>query len=122
MTFDDFITLAASGRIEAADVERTATAASVSQTEVFDKVARLVAERYADGTYDFPFCDGVMNAIFTYTCATVHVYVELSRFAWGVFEAFDQGEFRGEHVTKALIAAVLNRGYLVYGDGGSPET
>ena len=114
MSLEDLIAVASRGTITTADIQRTATELSASPEELLDRIARRIAEGYTSGDYDFHFCDTVMNQVFAY--ATVTTAHGLSKFAWGIFEAFDQGEFRGEEVTKRLIAAVLSRGFLVFGD------
>lgn len=115
MTVDDLIAIASRGPLNAVDVERAANELGTSAGEMFDRLARRIAEGYASGEYELGICDAAMNEVFGYTHVTTNI--GLSPFAWGVFEAFDQGEFRGEEVTKILIATVLGRGFLKHGDG-----
>ena len=111
---DDLIGAASSRPVLASDVERAVAATGLPPDQALDQLARRIAEGYVTGEYDFGVGDAAMNAIFAYAMATTNL--ELSRFSRGVYEAFDQGEFRGEDVTKCLIAKVLSRGYLVLGD------
>jgi len=115
VNLDDLISVAQREPLKVNDIDRAAMQVGASPAEVLDMVSRRIAEGYANAEYDFALCDAVMNRVFQY--ATNSTDFELSRFAWGVFEAFDQGEFRGEEVTRSLIAAILSRGYLVLGDG-----
>jgi hypothetical protein len=116
VTVNDLISAASHGPLMASDLERAVIATGLATVEVLDRVSRRIAEGYVSGEYDFAIADAVMNAIFGYATASTTASVELSKFAWGVYEAFDQGEFRGEDVTKCLIAVVLRRGYLMRGD------
>jgi hypothetical protein len=118
MTTEDLLRIATSAPglpLPAGIVDRVAAESGQSVNDVLDGVARRVAEGYVAGEYDFELGDPVMNAVFGYT--TVVPGAELSPFAWGIFEAFDQGEFRGEEVTRTLVDIVLRRGYLILGDG-----
>jgi hypothetical protein len=114
VSFDDLIAAAVAETVTAADVERLVTDGTALPTEILDTISRRIAVGYTNGEFDFQVCDAIMNQVFAYS--TITPGVELSRFASGVFEAFDQGEFRGEEVTRRLIAAVLRRGFLVSGD------
>ena len=114
VSFDDLIAAAVTGTVTATDIERVVTNGTASPGEMLDSISRRIAVGYTNGEFDFPVCDAIMNHVFAYS--TITPGVELSRFAFGVFEAFDQGEFRGEEVTRRLIAAVLRRGFLILGD------
>ena len=115
MTVDDLVEVASLGPLKVADVERAANELGTTTMELLDRLARRVAEGYAAGEYEFGTCDAVMNEVFGYAHVTANM--GLSPFASGVFEAFDQGEFRGEDVTRQLLAMVLGRGSLARGDG-----
>ena len=110
MTVDDLIALASVGPLKASDVEQTADGMGTTVIEMFDRFARRIADGYTSGVYDFNLCDGAMTYLFTYAHTASNI--GLSPFAWGVFEAFDQGEFRGEEVTRDLLARVLSHGSL----------
>src|SRR5262245_3461686 len=113
MTLDDLIVSAQPEGFREGDVGTVAALLQTTPGDLLEQLARRLAEGYVRGEYTFEIGDAVMDAVFNYAMQSG---VELSRFAWGVFEAFDQGAFRGEETTKCLLAVVLDRGYLARGD------
>jgi putative acetyltransferase len=118
---EGLIATASSRRVKCTDIQDLVKAQEpVPPMKVLDQLAFCIAHGYLKGQYDFAICDAIMNEAFGY--AHQGTDLELSAFAWGVFEAFDQGEFRGEEVTRSLLSAVLSRGYLMLGDAAPPSS
>ncbi|MBM3981947.1 MAG: hypothetical protein FJ304_17070 [Planctomycetes bacterium] len=71
------------------------TAACTSEgisVEVFcDRISHAVALRYANGLYTFDYCDGVVNALYSYML--FHHKMVPPPFSMSVFLAFDEGEY-----------------------------
>jgi len=66
----DLIGAASSGPLKASDVERAAMEINATPAEMLDRLAHRIAEGYANGNYDFTFCDSVMNEVFRYATRT----------------------------------------------------
>src|SRR5215467_5175705 len=115
MTLDALIRIASENPLRAEHVEAAAGNLRVTVGELYDLFAKDVAQRYMSGELSYTSGDGVMTALFTY--ATSGGGPELSRFAYQVFEAFDEGEYlhagepveqQGEVKTRTLLARIAN--------------
>lgn len=87
------------------DIEPHCKAAGYSFSEFSDAFARRVVERYLSDDLSWSDADVAMNHVFeimTYHCAPT-----LPDYGWGVYLAFDAGEYIapfGDEVTKPLLA------------------
>jgi hypothetical protein len=79
---------------------------SVSRPDLFDAYAREVADGFKKGRYAWSACDSAMNALFSFAYAVS--LSSLPDFAFRVYTAFDEGEYRdgGELVTRELLAGI----------------
>jgi hypothetical protein len=114
LTLEELISRAAADRLDAAEVAETAASLGVSARELFDQFARLLAERYREGSYSWEFGDAAMNQLFTFAYVTTEL--GLSPFARAVFGAFDEGEYvreeepQGEALTRLMIDSLIRSG------------
>lgn len=113
MTIDALIQIASQERLQAGHVEAALADLRVSSEALYDQVAASIARRYLRGELSYTTCDTAMNELFRY--ATSGGGPELSRLAWRVFEAFDQGEYdhagepaeeQGEVKTRKLLSGI----------------
>jgi hypothetical protein len=90
-------------------IERTCQEEKMQLSELYDAFARDVAEKYLRGEYGWRFCDDAMNTLFTYTHPVS--LSGLPAFAFDVYCAFDEGEYRpeGEALSRKLIADALKK-------------
>ncbi len=118
MKVGDLINIAASNQpLPLADVESVAAEMDVSVPCVLDAFARTVAIQYLQGKISFDFADVAMTQLFGF--AITDSGIGLSEFAWGVFGAFDEGEYihegmtdeeQGEALTRKLLAKIDSLG------------
>jgi hypothetical protein len=113
MTLEALIKIASENPLEAAHVEAAAKNLGVSIGELYDRFAKIVAQRYLSGELSYTTGDALMNELFGY--ATSGGGPELSQLAWQVFGAFDEGEYlhagepveqQGEVRTRMLLAGI----------------
>jgi hypothetical protein len=113
MTLDALIQVASENPLRGQQVAAAAEQLRATVTEFYDLFARTVAQRYLNGELSYTSGDAAMTHLFGY--ATSGGGPELSRFAWQVFEAFDEGEHvhvgepveeQGEVKTRALLARI----------------
>ncbi|HKE86403.1 MAG TPA: hypothetical protein VKB50_21745 [Vicinamibacterales bacterium] len=113
MTLDALIQAASESPLRAKHVEAAAENLRATAGELYDLFARTVAQRYLSGELSYTSGDAAMTHLFGY--ATSGGGPELSRLAWQVFEAFDEGEYvhvgepaeqQGEVKTRALLARI----------------
>jgi hypothetical protein len=101
------------GPASQADIEETARNLGVSVSALCDEFALEVAKGFMDGDYSWDFGDIAMNGL--YSCAYANGDFGLPDFAFEVFEAFDEGEYRhskgpsGEARTRTLLEPLLAR-------------
>jgi hypothetical protein len=111
MKVGDLINIAASNQpLPLADVESVAAEMDVSVPWVLDAFARAVAIQYLQGKISFDFADVAMTQLFGF--AITDSGIGLSEFAWGVFEAFDEGEYIHEGMTDEEQGEALTRKLL----------
>ena len=79
---------------------------SLSRPDLFDAYAREVADGFKKERYAWSACDSAMNALFSFAYAVS--LSSLPDFAFRVYTAFDEGEYRegGELVTRDLLAGI----------------
>jgi hypothetical protein len=87
-TLEQLIQQATSGRINRAEVESFCVAEGIELTDLLNRMALAVAERFHAGTLSYEDGDGVMNALFA--LIVEHKTVEP---AWSIYLAFDEGEY-----------------------------
>ena len=109
MTIPHLVETAAAAPLKSSIIERACEEEKMSLFELYDAFALHVAEKYLSGEYSWRFCDDAMNHLFTYAHP-----VSLSgmpAFAFEVYSAFDEGEYRpeGEALSKRLIADALKK-------------
>ena len=113
MTIDALIQNASERPLRAEDVEAGTESLRVTVVELYDLFAKRVARRYLSGELSYTMGDAAMTELFSY--ATRGGSPELPRFAWQVFEAFDEGEYlhagepvdqQGEAKTRMLLARI----------------
>lgn len=113
MTIDALIQIASQEQLQAGHVEAALAELQVSSERLYDRFAQRIAQRYLRGELSYTTCDTAMNVLFAY--ATSGGGPELSRLAWRVFEAFDEGEYihagepveeQGEVKTRKLLSAI----------------
>ena len=109
VTIPNLIQAAAAGPLTKAVIERACETGKKSLFELYDAFAREVAERFSRGEHSWEFCDVAMNSLFTY--AHPVSLSGLPPFAFEVYSAFDEGEYReeGEIVSRRLIADALKK-------------
>jgi hypothetical protein len=86
---------ATTGRINRADAEAACAATGIEMTELYNRIALIIAQRFDAGTLSYEDSDGAMNAILslmTDDAVNGHPapYVEP---AWSIYLAFDEGEY-----------------------------
>ena len=104
-----------------ADVESASEEEKKSIDEICNAFARIVAERFLTGEYSWRYCDAAMNSLFGYGYAGYGIPEDaltgLPPFAFDIYIAFDEGEFRhktkyneqGEALSRLLVADVLKK-------------
>ena len=109
-TFEELIRQATSGRINHAEVESHCVAEGIEVSDLCNRIALTVAERFHAGTLSYEDGDAVMNALFT-----LIVDNETVEPAWSVYLAFDEGEYDHggstdpvESFTRPQIRNILN--------------
>lgn len=113
MTIDDFLKRVSQSPLTVADLEQAAVELQIDEFALCDMIARDVGEGYLSGKYSWEFGDVTMSnlsAIRLRNCDR-----ELSEFAWQVFVAFDEGEYKhpgtpeldGEPRTRLMLEAIL---------------
>lgn len=75
-----------------AAVERLRSGEELSPMDFCDSFARRVAHEYAENNLSFSTADAAMNALHVYVSNEFDV--RLPSYAWEVFLAFDEGEYR----------------------------
>ena len=115
MTVNDLIESAASGKIADGAPERMASDAGLTIYELYDRVARVIAERFCRGEYQWDYCDGALNALYSY--ALSGTLTGLGMNAMKIYDAFDAGEYvlptwgpaepRGEARTRKLLVGLI---------------
>jgi hypothetical protein len=118
MTLDEFIVLTTSRVPDSKAVEQAAQRLEISKKELFELIARTVAERFLNNAMPWSAGDTAMNNLFSYTLHAGDPDVEdLPVFARRVFESFDEGEYRhlgepdefqGEGRTRLLLETVIS--------------
>jgi hypothetical protein len=85
-------------------VAATCTNESMKRQQLYDAFAEEVADGYRSGRYSWPDADAAMNHLFAYAYAVTGE--GLSDYAFLVYHAFDEGEYRegGESVTVDLLS------------------
>ena len=121
MMFDEIMQKAAEEPLVKSEVDAFCAQEAVSIDAFCDALARRITTDYAKGDLPFLFCDSVANHIFSFMIAFYQK--PPPEFAYSVFLAFDQGEYRRakdpvgssleELYTKPMIAMIL---------GGEPVT
>jgi hypothetical protein len=110
MTLEPFVELVA-GRVPTAnDVESAAHALQLSVPDLCDEVSRAVALRFVDGRYSFEVADTIMNNLFAFAYAVQGG--GLPKLAWGVYQAFDEGEYEHAGDPPELQGAARTRRLL----------
>ena len=113
MRVNDLIEAAASNQLLSSYVESVAREMRMTLPELMDEFARTVAAAYLAGRYSYGFADMAMNQLFAF--AHVETKLGLSKFAWKVFAAFDEGEYvrdgvsideQGEALTRKLLGEI----------------
>ncbi len=113
MTLDALIRTASESPLQAENVQAAADSLRVTVVEIYDLFAKRVAQQYLHGELSYTIGDAAMNELFGY--AYPGGGPELSRLAWQVYEAFDEGEYlhagepaeqQGEVKTRLLLARI----------------
>ena len=114
---EQLIQQATTGTINRAEIESYCLAEGIEVSDLCNRIALTVAERFQAGTLSYEDGDGVMNALFT-----VIVDNETVEPAWSIYLAFDEGEYdhRGssdpvESFTRPQIRNILNDAQQIVG-------
>jgi len=92
MNLETLIELSTKEPLDSAAIQRVCVQERMPVERVLDAFATKVAEGYCAGRYSWQFGDVAMNALYTY--AYVLSDTCLSDHAMGMYEAFDEGEYR----------------------------
>lgn len=92
MILNSLIEKAALEALESPQMENAARGLGITVEELCDLVARTIAEGYLDGSVAWQYGDRVMNSLYAWAYGPSDVC--LSEFAWDVFTAFDEGEYK----------------------------
>ena len=87
-TLEQLIQQATTGKIELSEVESFCVAEGIEVSDLCNRIALIVAERFQAGTLSYEDGDGVMNALFWLIVENQTVEP-----AWSVYLAFDEGEY-----------------------------
>jgi hypothetical protein len=89
-----------------ADVEAFCQREQITTTEFLERFARYIVEGYVAGRFTWLSCDTAMNGL----SGLMSQYVLMPDYPWGVFLAFDAGEYHPktpnltpDEVTRPLI-------------------
>jgi hypothetical protein len=75
-----------------ADAESFCAAKNIELTDLYNRIALTVAERFDNGSLSYQEGDGVMNAIFGMLIDGEKPIDSIER-AWSIYLAFDEGEY-----------------------------
>lgn len=91
------------------------TIRAADMSGLLDQLARHIAQGYRDGAWSFEDADGAMNNLWAFLCSQKDF--EIPPYFYGVYEAFDAGEYYHsgdthdvlpvERYTKPLIEKIL---------------
>ena len=105
---------ATSGRMNRAGAEAHCAAENIELTDLYNRIALIVAQRFYNGTLPYEDGDGVMNAIFG-MLIDGDKPMESVQPAWSIYLAFDEGEYYHggsndpvESFTRPQIRNILN--------------
>jgi hypothetical protein len=87
-SLEQLIQQASTGRIDRAEVESFCAAEGIEVSDLCNRVALIVAERFQGGVLSYEDGDGVMNAFFALIVENQTVEP-----AWSIYLAFDEGEY-----------------------------
>jgi len=109
MSISAFVEAAVPGPLNRSVIERVCAEEKLSLFEAYDAFALDVAEKYSTGVYSWHHGDDAMNSLFTYAHALSDS--GLPAFAFDVYCAFDEGEYRpeGEALSMQLVLDALKK-------------
>ena len=120
-TLERMIRDATSGRMNRADAESFCAAQGIELTDLYNRIALIVAERFNNDTLSYSEGDGVMNAIFG-MMIDGKTPMESIQPAWSIYLAFDEGEYYHagstdpvESFTRPQIRNILNDAQQIVG-------
>jgi hypothetical protein len=102
-------------RITNRDIEEWSAKAGLSRSALYDAIALRLALGFHSNTFGFSFCDWIVNDLFAVIMVQNEATPDLF---WGVFLAFDAGEFYPngdrsidpiERFTRPQIAEVVQK-------------
>lgn len=109
-TLEQLIQQATSGRLNRPEVEAYCIASELEVSDLCNRIALTIAERFNAGTLSYEDGDRVMNALFTLIVDNKTVEP-----AWSIYLAFDEGEYDHggstdpvESFTRPQIRNILN--------------
>ncbi len=104
-----------------ADAESFCSAEGIELTELYNRIALIVADRFDNGTLSYEDGDGIMNASFG-MMIDGDKPMESVEPAWSIYLAFDEGEYDHggntdpvESFTKPQIRNILNDAQQIVG-------
>ncbi|HEY6118857.1 MAG TPA: hypothetical protein VIV66_02800 [Pyrinomonadaceae bacterium] len=105
---------ATTGRMNRAAAEAFCAAEKIELTDLYNRIALIVAKRFDNGTLSYEDGDGVMNAIFG-MLIDGEKPIDSVEPAWSIYLAFDEGEYYHgastdpvESFTRPQIRTILN--------------
>ena len=115
MDIEDLIQTAATRPLKEGEVQEGVRVTRLSVEDLFDTIAKSIAERFVRGQCTWEFADSVMNSLTAF--AWTHPGGRgLSDYTLKVYHAFDQGEYshpgepeelQGEVKTRHLLATMI---------------
>jgi hypothetical protein len=124
---EPIIQQASTGKISRSDAEAACSAQGIEMTDLYNRVALMVAKRFHAGTLSYEDGDAAMNAVF-YMMTDDAVNGHPDPFvqpAWSIYLAFDEGEYcHGgstdpvETFTRPQIRHVLDDAQQIGGPAG----
>ena len=104
-----------------ADAESFCAAENIELTDLYNRIALIVAKRFDNGTLSYEDGDGVMNAIFGMLIDGEKPMDSVEP-AWSIYLAFDEGEYYHggsidpvESFTRPQISNILNDAEQIVG-------
>jgi len=78
--------------MDRADAESICAAENIELTDLYNRIALIVAERFDNGTLPYEDGDAIMNAIFS-MMVDGEKPMDAIEPAWSIYLAFDEGEY-----------------------------
>lgn len=87
MVLSELADLCAKFELAQAQIDAYCQSSDISEYQLFDDLAKYVAHGYAKNQLTFEFCNAVINEVWRMS------EMNLSKYAYSVYSAFDLGEF-----------------------------